>query len=49
MIHKDNTVGSVVVETGRDGETTARLSDLSNAVLAQCVAADHETRGWTLT
>ena len=28
-MHKDNAVGNVVAETGRDGGTTTRLSDLS--------------------
>ena len=36
-MYKDNTVGNVVAETGRDCGTTARLSDLS--VLFQLCAS----------
>ena len=44
---KDNAVGNVAAETGRDGGTTTRLSDLFNAISALCVAV--ERRGSTLT
>ena len=44
---KDNTVGNVVAETGRDCGTTARLQRSFNVVSAMCLAI--ERRGSTLT
>ena len=45
-MYKDNAVGTVIAETGRDCGNTTRLSDF-NAVSALCVAV--ERRGSTLT